>query len=405
MRPNFFLITLDCVRADRLGCYGYPGVETLNIDELASSGILFEQVVSHAPNTWVSHASVFTGCFPPFHGLRGPDHRLAEDVVTMAEWFSAHGWSTAGFPGTNLVGRAQGLDRGFHYFDDNWVEEGAARGEKVLWRGNWKNALIRLEDWMERTPGPFFVWLHYVDTHHLPEINLPEYYRTRFSSKWQFYDGKISYADSQCVGHVMALMERSGISDRTAVVVFADHGEELQEEDRPIHDGGLGEGVMRVPLVMRLPGSWATGGKRISTLVCLADIFPTLCDLAGISSPQGINGVSLKEAVEDTARVSSRTVYMENLPKGFIGARSKEWKLVLKVSGGGEGVDKASIVGLYHLPTDPREQRDLSGLYPAVVEWLMEECRMCTMSPKTISSVDEEQQRSLRAVLEGLGYL
>lgn len=405
MKPNFVLLTLDCVRPDHLGCYGYKGVETPFVDRMAASGVLFEQAITHAPNTWVAHASLFTGCFPPVHAMRAACHRISPQVTTMAEWLGSHGWATAGFPGTSLLGRAQGFQRGFEFFDDKWAC-GGVQTEQAVWRRDFKSALDRAKHWIKEAGEPFFLWLHYIDTHHLPEVQIPEYYRSRFSPRWQFYDGKISYADHVCLGEIRGYLEANGLAGRTVVMVFADHGEELHEDDRPLHDGGLSEEVVRVPLICGLPQGMGVGGLRVAEQVGLVDIFPTCCELAGLSVPQEIQGISLAcffngERTEATGRV----VYMENWAKGFLGLRTREWKLILKYSDlEADGRNAPELTALYHLPTDPKEKRNLAQEHPFLADELKRECLGWALRGTT-QSVTAEESSAIRKALEGLGYL
>ncbi len=204
---NLVLLTLDCVRADRLGCYGYQGTETPHINALATQGVLFEQAVTHAPNTWVAHASIFTGCNPYNHGLRSPYQRLGRNVQTLAERLAHCGKRTAGFPGNTLVGRSTELDRGFQYFDEDHFDS-PVRIQNIAWRRNWKATIERTRRWILESREPFFIWLHYIDTHHLPEIDLPEYYRHNYSPNHQYYDGKISFMDEVCVGACKDILDR-----------------------------------------------------------------------------------------------------------------------------------------------------------------------------------------------------
>jgi len=399
------LVTLDCVRPDHLGCYGYRGVETPNLDRMAASGVLYEQALTHAPNTWVAHASLFTGCFPPAHAMRAPQHRISSHLSTMAEWFSSHGWTTAAFPGTTLVGKAQGFNRGFDLFDDQWAGEGL-RTDQAIWRRNWKAALGRVKGWMDMAREPFLIWIHYIDTHHLPEPELPEYYRRRFPPGWQYYDGKISHADRACVGEIIDHLGRRGLLERTVMAVFADHGEELCEDDRPLHDGGLREDSVRIPLVLRLPDGMSPGGVRVEEPVGLVDLFPSLCHLAGLSIPQGIQGLVLPGLPgREGALGQGRILYMENWPRGLLGVRSREWKLILRRQDLDDGDEaKSRVEALYHLPTDPGERNDVARKPPAIVEHLQEECLLWAKGPAS-RSVAQDEEMAIRRALEGLGYL
>ena len=204
-RCNLVMITLDCVRPDRLGCYGYGGVETPFINGLAADGVRFDQAVTHAPNTWVAHASLFTGHLPSRHGIRAASNVLSPGVITLAECLNDFGYRTAAFPGTSLIGKPQGFHRGFDLFDEPW--SGQAPDHKTpSWRQNWPDVMRSAFDWIDRSKGSsFFLWLHYINTHHLSEYALPEYYRTRFSPAWQYYDGKISLADRECIGSLVRI--------------------------------------------------------------------------------------------------------------------------------------------------------------------------------------------------------
>lgn len=405
MGLNFVLVTLDCVRPDHLGCYGYKGVKTPHLDRMAATGVLFEQAITHAPNTWVAHASLFTGCFPPVHGLRAAHHRISAQVTTMAEWFASHGWATAAFPGTTLVGNAQGFRRGFEFFDEEWTSEGF-QTEQAVWRRDFKAALNRAKSWIQEAREPFLIWIHYMDTHHLPKFQIPDYYRSHFSSRWQCYDGKISYADHVCLGEIRGHLERIGLAERTVVVVFADHGEELHKDDRPLHDGGLGEEVVRVPLIFGLPEAMGVRALRVAEQVALVDIFPTCCRLAGLCLPQGIQGVPLGFLGngEKTQRRGAG-LYMENWPKGYIGLRTAEWKLILKYAHP-ERLTQYSPeeTALYHLLTDSLEQRNLAARYPLVVEELERDCLGWALKGN-FQRVTPEENSAIQKALEGLGYL
>ncbi len=110
------VVTLDCVRPDHLGAYGYRGVDTPFMDLVAKEGALFENAIAQAPNTWVSHASIFTGCNPYRHGMRTYYTVISEEVGTLAEMLSKSGYATAAYPAHTLVGPERGYNRGFRSF-------------------------------------------------------------------------------------------------------------------------------------------------------------------------------------------------------------------------------------------------------------------------------------------------
>jgi arylsulfatase A-like enzyme len=401
---NLVLITLDCVRPDHLGCYGYRGVETPSLDALAASGILFEQAVTHAPNTWVAHATLFTGRLPLHHGLRTPNQRIHLDVDLLAEWLTRQGYRAAAFPGNSLVGKAQGFDRGFELFHESSGRRSV--DGSIAWH-RWDETLARAADWFPTSDRPFLAWFHYVDTHHLPELELPPYFRQRFSSGWQYYDGKISYADRICVEAILDLLDRYRLRDRTIVMVFADHGEELRSDDRPVHDGGLKDDVVRVPWIVWVPPDFADMRGRIAHQARLLDLYPTACDLLGIPMPAGLSGTSLLPVMAGTAGQSpdAAVAYLENWTKGFAGVRTPEWKLILHRPNPEEARPSSwETTGLYHLPSDPEEDRDLSNQHPAMLEHLRSTCLPWAQEGPAIP-LDVQEQQHMERVLHGLGYL
>ena len=117
---NLVLITLDCVRPDFLGCYGCQDVHTPSLDRMAARGVVFEQAITQAPNTWVSHAGILTGCYPPQHGLRTPYDCMVPGIPTLASILSSAGYRTAGFPGNDLAGSRMGFGAGFDLFFDGY---------------------------------------------------------------------------------------------------------------------------------------------------------------------------------------------------------------------------------------------------------------------------------------------
>jgi arylsulfatase A-like enzyme len=338
---SIVLLTLDCVRPDHLGCYGYRGVDTPNIDCLASEGVVFEQAVAQAPNTWVSHASIFTGCNPCRHGLRTPYTKLSSGTITMAEVLSQHGFATAAFPAHTLLGPALGFDRGFDYFDldSSELKLSSMIGENRLyreWDAIWSNASA----WMARQSGSFFVWLHYMGTHLLPLELLPAAtaFLSHYSPFGQYYDGKISWADKEGVSTVLAFLEERGLVEDSLLVVFSDHGDMLIGDKEPygrtVHNSQLRDEVMRIPLIIRGP-SYLPSNVRVSAQVRSIDIMPTILELADISVPNSVDGMSLVSYCQQPSQVmrdsslATDYAYMENLPHHWLGIRTLDWKLIM----------------------------------------------------------------------------
>jgi len=329
---NIVLITLDCVRPDHLGCFGYAGVDTPTINHLAEKGILFEQAICSAPNTWVSHASIFTGCNPLKHGLHTPYDKLGEDTPTIAEILSQNGYYTLGFPAHNLVGKVANFHRGFDvFYEDSLKFDSKIEGMK--WCSDWTKVLTIADEQIKRNKHkPLFIWFHYINTHHLPNnsILLPDSYKHRFGSKWQYYDAKISYADKSCVKNIVDILEKNQIRENTVLVIFSDHGEELEKGSCPKHDNSLFEDVLRILLLIVDPANQTN--RKVSDLVRSIDILPTILDMLHIPQTNTyIDGESLVPLFICNDAVTKGWAYSENIVKGLLSIRTPTWKLIIHV--------------------------------------------------------------------------
>ena len=406
---NLVLITLDCVRPDFLGCYGCQDVQTPALDRMASRGVVFEQTITQAPNTWVSHAGLLTGLYPPLHGLRTPYDRIDPGVPTLASLLEEQGYRCAGFPGNDLVGSRSGFGKGFDlYFEDYALgDKGADEqgGMTANNRNRWQDVLDAAGGWLDRQEGPVFLWFHYLDTHHLPEFDLPEYYRHSQDPLWQFYEGKISYADQCCVRAVLDLLIRNGCYEETLLVVLSDHGEELVRGMPPVHNGLLAESVLRVPLIL-FGEHFPWKGLRVPGLVRTADIVPTLirggfepAEACPESMGHAFSGASLPLPGTDPGgryAEERKFAYAENEPLGLSCVRSEQWKLVA----GPEG-DR-----FFDLPADPGEQRNVIDRHPSTVKYLQETLagiRSSRLPGEGVAAEREEEET--RRLLRALGYL
>src|SRR4051812_34400816 len=227
-RPNVLLVTIDTLRADHVGCYGYTNASTPTIDALAKRGVRFETAVAHVPLTGPSHASILTGQIPLGHGFRNNSgFTLSPQVKTAAETFRAAGYRTAAFVSGFPLDRRFGFDRGFDTYDDHLPKGNDRRRTPCVERfaDATTDAVLR---WLQ-TPSPapsapFFLWVHYYDPHapYEPPGDLAQRFRDAP------YDGEIAFADAQ-LGRLLATLEASGALARTLVLATADHGESLGE--------------------------------------------------------------------------------------------------------------------------------------------------------------------------------
>jgi len=330
---NIVFITLDCVRPDHLGCFGYKDVHTPNINQLAEAGVLFEQAICSAPNTWVSHASIFTGCNPIKHGLHTPYDRISDNTPTIAEVLSENGYYTVGFPAHSLVGKAANFHRGFNaFYESDFKFDSKIKGMK--WYSDWPKVLdIANEEIAENKQKPMFIWFHYMNTHHLPDGNvaLPYPYQQSFSPKWQYYDGKISYADKVCVEAIVDILEKNGIFDDTTIIIFSDHGEELENSSSPKHDNYLFDDVLRILLLIFNPGVEVVN-KKIPHLVGSIDIFPSILEMLHITArDMDFDGESFVASFASGKPFPKKWAYSENIGKNLISVRTSNWKLIVEI--------------------------------------------------------------------------
>ena len=305
---NVLLVTLDTVRADRLGCYGHESAETPTLDSLAERGVRFDDAVTSVPLTLPSHATILTGLSPLSHGVRDNGrYRLAEEHVTLAEVLSSHGYDTAAFVGCFVVDARFGLDQGFDTYDfevsaDGYHPQMPDYNERSA--TDVTDAAVRWLD--ERAiPGanvPFFVWVHYFDPHQpyqSPLQRLP-----RFTVRP--YDAEIAYVDAE-LGRLLDKLDDLGVRDRTVIVVAGDHGEALGEHGEPTHGMLIYESTMRVPLIVSctalFDGAYHVGDR----VVGLTDVRPTVEDLLGVTGSPPVDGESLLRPGAD----DDRAIYVE----------------------------------------------------------------------------------------------
>ncbi|MGH9643833.1 MAG: sulfatase-like hydrolase/transferase [Terriglobales bacterium] len=298
--PDVFLITIDTMRADHLGCYGYKDVETPSIDSIAADGVRFSEAFTHSPITNTSHTSILTGLLPSVHGVTDFGIPLAPSHVTWAELLKKQGYQTAAFIGAVILDSNQlapGLDRGFDFYDNFPAKtENKDRFGRVERRA--ETVVNHAEAWLAQHPrevqssAPRFMWVHLFDPHDPYEPPAP------FSEKYKthLYDGEIAYADSQ-LGHFIQTLKKTGAYDKSILVIVGDHGEGLGEHGEDTHGLFLYDSTLHVPLIVKLPAA-AHHGEAIDKLVRTTDILPTVLALTKAPAPPELNGASLVPLID-----------------------------------------------------------------------------------------------------------
>ncbi len=300
---NVLLITVDTLRADRLGCYGSRDVATPNIDRLASGGVLFSRAFAHTPLTLPSHANILLGTTPLKHGVHNNvDFIVREEETTLAEHLNAAGYTTAAFVGGFPLDSRFGLAQGFDVYDDDFKPAGASRlapGERRA-----EEVIGRALAWIRKTRRPWFVWVHLYDPH-VP-YDPPPPFRTEYRSRP--YDGEVAYTD-MALGPLLAEVDRYPARARTVVLFTSDHGESLGEHGEKTHGLFAYNSTLWVPLILRVPGLKI---GRIDQPAGHTDIFPTVTEALGMGAPDGLQGVSLLPVMNGRP-FPPRKIYFESL--------------------------------------------------------------------------------------------
>ena len=395
---NLVLVTIDTLRADRLGCYGNREVATPRLDAIAASGALFEQATVHVPLTRPSHASIFTGRLPAEHGLRdNVSPALAPDVPTLAPMLKAAGFRTGAFVSSIVLSRQSGLNRGFDEYSDRFEVEGDdARFLNTIQKPG-DVTMTEALSFVERGGGErFFAWIHLYDPHDPYEP--PEPYASRYAGRP--YDGEVAWTDA-LVGRLEDALQRLGVRDQTLLVVTSDHGEGLGEHGESVHGFFVYESTLRVPLIVRGPG--VAPGRRMKELVTSVDLLPSVLDLLGVPAPAGWSGSgrSLAPLLRGTGSLPPAPAYAESLlPLLHYGwsdlraLRDGRWKYI-----------QAPRPELYDLESDPGETRDLAAEMPARAAALRDGLAARLSRERAVATDAAGVPADLLEKLGALGYL
>lgn len=388
--PNLLLVSLDTLRADRVGAYGYDRDTTPVLDSLAAEGVVFERVAAPSSRTASSHMSVLTGLRPSSHGVVNyvSENGLAAsaDLPLLTELLEDAGYTTAGFSGGGMMRGELGFARGFEIYDH--------RG------GGAEPVFTRAEAWLrERNPDevPFFLFVHTYEIHdpYTPPLEWQERFSpnyqgrmnqagqieirgddrtaaehlTEFATKrkafWagfdpgkrtdldhvsNLYDAGVAYTD-HLLGELYGVVRELGLVDDTLTVVMSDHGEAFMEHGfishRTIH-----QEILEVPLVLRLPGA-EFAGTRIERQIEGIDLFPSVLDLLGIDVPEHVQAVSfVPDLLGEEQPPALAWSELAETATGDAAVRSADWKLIEKPDQPGTGA-------LFDLARDPGERRNL----------------------------------------------
>jgi arylsulfatase A-like enzyme len=444
---RIFLITVDTLRADHLGAYGYPRDTSPHIDRLAEEGVLFRRAIAQWPKTTPSFGAIFTGQYPQTNGMT---HRAArglyDSFLTMAEMFQGAGYFTAAVISNPVLRKSLGWDQGFDRYWQSWRTDEDLGSDAVRYREviNAQRVNSMAPYLLERVAAHerFFVWIHYSDPHApyiLPaatpnpflgdeldvgDARIPDDLsaklrlddETRLGFYIAQYDANILEAD-RAIGEILQIAEERGLLADALVVIASDHGEEMGEHESYFRHGPLPYNTgSHVPLIFYYPGAIA-GGRIVDRPVELIDLYPTFAELVGGESPAQIEGSSLLPLLRETpaqiepeepAYAFSEAGQPLTVRHYYRSIQDDRWKLVYHPATSGEMGEAPVLLELYDLESDPLELADLAGqhkgefdrLWGELSEWIREgESPSAAMEEG--EGLDEETQDALRA----LGYL
>ena len=398
--PNVILITLDTVRADRMGFLGSKLGLTPQLDALASQGVVFEHTYSQAPITPVSHATILTGTFPQYHGIRNFGDRLPPTVPFLPDILHAQGYHTGAFVGSIILdpknGFASGFERGFDVYNAGFHRQKTGERREASMQRRGQVTLGFVLEWVgQQKGGPFFLWFHLWDAH--DPYNPPEPFRSQFPNAP--YNAGIAYVDS-IVGKLIDYLRSQGLYDNTLIAVAADHGESLGEHGELTHSIFLYDSTIHVPLLLKLPGNHS-GGQRVNATASLVDLAPTVLEALGQTPPTNMQGHSLLPLIGNP--------HPENRPSlanGDHSERSFGWSALVSLRIGNQLYVRAPKPELYDLAADPSAKTNLYSDKRATAVRLAIQLdsfvkRISEGAPQALQdSLDEKSREKLSA----LGY-
>jgi arylsulfatase A-like enzyme len=334
--PNILVISVDTLRPDHMGCYGYRRDTSPRMDRLAAEGALFKNAISSTSWTLPAHAALFTGLPDSVHGCLDTDNKLADARLTLAERLKQHGYTTAGFFSGPYLHPVFGLGQGFDNYVDctsypdlnnTTAERTGTVDGRLIWDASHRDitnptVYKNVKAWIDAGhPAPFFLFIHLWDVHF--DFIPPAPYDTLFDPDYRgsvtgddflnnprinvnmpkrdlehlvaLYDGEIRWTDL-AIERILNALDARGLLDDTIIALLADHGTEFFEHGLKAHRQTLYDEVIRIPLILWYPPK-IQAGARIRQQAHITDVLPTVLDLAGFGPTDDCLGKSLVPAL------------------------------------------------------------------------------------------------------------
>jgi arylsulfatase A-like enzyme/Flp pilus assembly protein TadD len=395
---NVVVITIDTLRADHVGCYGYAQVHTPSIDALAASGVRFEHAYTPVPITLPAHTVIFTGTYPTFSGVHDfSGNRLGPSQATMASILRQNGYTTGAVVASAVLDSRFGLNRGFDFYYDHFEFNRLQESNLDEMERPGNIVADQALEWLRmNSSGPFLLWMHLYDPHY--PYQPPSPYAEEYKS--HPYDGEIAFADEQ-VGRVIRFLKDQRLLEKTLVVLSGDHGEGLGEHHEKTHGFFVYNSTLHVPLIIRLP---RRDSKRVVTdRVSLADILPTVLEFLHIDIPKDVQGQSLAPLIAGSQWTQPRSLYAETyLPRLHF-----NWSELRAIELEKYHFIDAPKAELYDLEKDPSELHNIYSQKGAVASEL--HSKLAAMIHEITPGNELAQKTGLDPAmmehLKSLGYL
>ena len=439
-RKNVILICLDTLRADHLGCYGYPRKTSPNIDSLTTDSALFLNTYASSPWTLPSHVSLFTSLSGVQHQVYYHDEKMDPSLVTLAEILRQHYFFCPAFTGGGFVNPEYGFSKGFDVY---YTGEGG-----VYYHNSAQLVYQIVSQWLERNGDKnFFMFIHTYQPH--DPYACPYPYKTMFlddKPKWRqinlagylgekrgifrelpekerqniigLYDGEVRYADERLIKPLLEKLKEMNLYDQTMVIFTSDHGEEFYDHRSWLHGHNLYDESLKVPLIIKFPES-KFAGKRIETLVRLIDLMPTILEDLGIDfSDYDFDGASLIPLLKNED--AEDRVFLADVGNNVLDSRVPQkitmnwgrYKLILNREFSKEDLrfflsppPSIPSMELYDLAQDPYEKRNIASekndLVAQLTKKIEEIYRKARKRKEEKIKIDEELKKELKA----LGYI
>ena len=404
------LISVDTLRADHLGVYGYRRARTPNFDSLAAHGTVFRETSCQIPLTLPSHFSLLTSTYPFENQVRENAEQVPSNTETLASVLHAHGYRTAAFVGAVYLERELGIDRGFDFYDSPFSFEAFSSLAGSMFLGDRNRNPMRGRDrrdgalvvraarqWLdENRDKPVFAFVHLFDLHQ--PYRLPQgVLRPGISD----YDAEIERID-QMIGSFRLALERDGLWDRSLVILVSDHGESLGDHGEQTHGYFIYQSTLQVPLIVHWPSTAREYAPSVPQPVGLIDVAPTILDFLQLPAPPSFAGRSLLKALDAGKAGGQPAVYSES----DYSHDAFGWAALRSLRVGKYKYIDAPRPELYDLEADGRELHNVIAAHPAEARALRGQLAVLLASqrsqpPRPDGAIPPERLGALKS----LGYL